>query len=85
MNGFLDRGDCEFAYIADVNAKQFAFADAFAKRQGGRRPKCVQDFRKAGATGGLHVTTAGSLAAGTGVGRMRWLMQAVARHCRYDQ
>jgi len=46
VNGFLDRGDCEFAYIADVNAKQFSFADAFAKRQGDRRPKCVQDFRR---------------------------------------
>ena len=43
----------------------------------------IADFRKAGATGGLNVTTAGSLAAGTGVGRMRWLMQAVQEHCRY--
>ena len=42
------------------------------------------DFRKAGETGGLTVTTAGSLAAGTGVGRMRWMMQVVQEHCRYD-
>jgi uroporphyrinogen decarboxylase len=43
-----------------------------------------EDFDKAGGTGGLLVTTAGSLAAGTGVGRMRWLMQVVQDDCRYD-
>jgi uroporphyrinogen decarboxylase len=43
------------------------------------------DFAKAGATGGLVVTTAGSLAAGTGMGRVRWFMQAVQQHCRYDE
>jgi uroporphyrinogen decarboxylase len=41
------------------------------------------DFQKAGQTGGLTITTAGSLAAGTGVGRMRWMMQVVQDHCRY--
>jgi uroporphyrinogen decarboxylase len=46
--------------------------------------RILDDFRKAGQTGGLTVTTAGSLAAGTGVGRMRWLMQLVQEHCRYD-
>ena len=46
VHGFLDRGDCEFAYLADVNKKQYSYADVFAKRQGGRRPKCVQDFRR---------------------------------------
>lgn len=46
--------------------------------------RIIDDFRKAGQTGGLHVTTAGSLAAGTGVGRMRWLMQVVQERCRYD-
>lgn len=46
--------------------------------------RLVADFHKAGQTGGLNVTTAGSLAAGTGVGRMRWFMQAVQTHCRYD-
>ncbi len=48
------------------------------------RARIVSDFQKAGATGGLVVTTAGSLAAGTGVGRMRWFMQLVQEHCRYD-
>jgi uroporphyrinogen decarboxylase len=46
--------------------------------------RVLADFHKAGQTGGLIVTTAGSLAAGTGVGRMRWLMQIVQEHCRYD-
>ncbi|HEY9076778.1 MAG TPA: uroporphyrinogen decarboxylase family protein [Anaerolineaceae bacterium] len=49
------------------------------------RARVVEDFRKAGAGGGLNVTTAGSLAAGTGVGRMRWLMKIVEQDCRYDQ
>jgi hypothetical protein len=35
-------------------------------------------------TAGLEVTTAGSLAAGTGTGRMRWLMKVVQEECRYD-
>ena len=33
--------------------------------------RIIEDFKKAGAGGGLNVATAGSLAAGTGVGRMR--------------
>ncbi len=48
------------------------------------RHRVRSDFEKAGATGGLIVTTAGSLAAGTGVGRMRWLMQVVTEVCRYQ-
>ncbi|MBN1994477.1 MAG: hypothetical protein JW953_17395 [Anaerolineae bacterium] len=48
------------------------------------KQRVIEDFEKAGQTGGLDVTTAGSLAAGTGVGRMRWLMQVVQEHCRYD-
>jgi uroporphyrinogen decarboxylase len=48
------------------------------------RQRVISDFRKAGATGGLQVTTAGSLAAGTGVGRMRWFMKVVQEECRYD-
>ncbi len=44
--------------------------------------RIAEDFQKAGQTGGLNVTTAGSLAAGTGVGRMRWLMQIVRQDCR---
>ena len=43
------------------------------------------DFRKAGANGRLVVTTAGSLAAGTGVGRMLWFMKMVQDRCRYDR
>lgn len=50
----------------------------------GIRRRVIEDFRKAGASGGLDVTTAGSLAAGTGVGRMRWFMQVVQDECRYD-
>jgi uroporphyrinogen decarboxylase len=49
------------------------------------RERVVSDFAKAGASGGLHVTTAGSLAAGTGVGRMRWFMWVVQETCRYHQ
>jgi uroporphyrinogen decarboxylase len=48
------------------------------------RQRVIDDFERAGATGGLNVTTAGSLAAGTGVGRMRWFMQVVQQECRYD-
>ncbi len=47
------------------------------------RARVSEDFAKAGATGGLLVTTSGSLAAGTGVGRMRWYMQVTQEHCRY--
>ena len=47
------------------------------------RERVISDFQKAGQTGGLLVTTAGSLAAGTGVGRMRWLMLCVQDNCRY--
>ena len=47
------------------------------------RQRVIDDFKKAGASGGLNVTTAGSLAAGTGVGRMRWLMWVVQNECRY--
>jgi hypothetical protein len=46
--------------------------------------RIVDDFQKGGQTGGLKITTAGSLAAGTGVGRMRWMMQVVQDRCRYD-
>jgi uroporphyrinogen decarboxylase len=47
------------------------------------RQQVSEDFQKAGATGGLNVTTAGSLAAGTGVGRVRWFMKVVQEECRY--
>ena len=58
----------------------------FLLRNGGPeeiRQRVIDDFRKAGESGGLRVTTAGSLAAGTGVGRMRWLMWVVQNECRY--
>jgi len=45
----------------------------------------IEDFQKAGATGGLEITTAGSLAAGTGLDRMRWLMKVVQEECRYRE
>jgi uroporphyrinogen decarboxylase len=48
------------------------------------RNKVVSDFRIAGTNGLLVIATAGSLAAGTGVGRMRWLMQVTQDTCRYD-
>lgn len=47
------------------------------------RQRMIADFHKAGQGGGLIATTAGSLAAGTGVGRMRWFMQVVQDHCRF--
>lgn len=46
--------------------------------------RVVSDFEKAGATGGLVVATAGSTAAGTGMGRMRFFMQVVQDRCRYQ-
>ena len=42
------------------------------------------DFQKAGSSGRLIVTTAGSLAAGTGLGRMRWMMHCVQESTRYS-
>jgi uroporphyrinogen decarboxylase len=49
------------------------------------RQRVIADFKKAGGTGGLNVTTAGSLAAGTSLGRVRWLMWVVQEECRYDK
>jgi uroporphyrinogen decarboxylase len=46
--------------------------------------RLIEDFRKGGTSGGLTVTTAGSLAAGTGVERMRLMMQLVEKYCRYE-
>jgi len=45
--------------------------------------RVIADFEKAGATGGLQITTAGSVAAGTGVGRLRWFMKLAQDQCRY--
>jgi len=47
------------------------------------RSRTISDFEKAGASGGLVVTTAGSLPSGTGVGRMRYQMKLVDEICRY--
>jgi uroporphyrinogen decarboxylase len=47
------------------------------------KERVISDFSKAGKTGGLEVTTAGSLSAGTGVGRMRWLMKLTEDYCKY--
>lgn len=47
------------------------------------KARVIYDFEKAGQNGGLMIATAGSLAAGTGVGRMRYLMQVVQEYCRY--
>jgi predicted dehydrogenase len=45
--GFAARGDCAFAYVADVNRRRFFERQWIAEVQGGRQPKCLQDFRKA--------------------------------------
>jgi uroporphyrinogen decarboxylase len=47
------------------------------------RQRVVADFRKAGLNGLLVLTTAGSLAAGTGVGRIRWFLRTIQEECRY--
>ena len=45
-SGFLERGDCELAYLCDVDATQLQRAEEYGKLQG-KTPICVQDFRKA--------------------------------------
>lgn len=46
-NTFLNRDDCQFAYLCDVNRQRSkSRVEPYAKRQGGKRPKCVQDFRE---------------------------------------
>ena len=47
------------------------------------RQRVADDFQRAGDPRKLAATTAGSLAAGTGVGRMRWYMQCVQDVCRW--
>ncbi|HEY0867573.1 MAG TPA: uroporphyrinogen decarboxylase family protein, partial [Fimbriimonas sp.] len=46
--------------------------------------KVAEDFLEVGGDGGLVVTTAGSIAAGTSLERIRGLMQIVETRCRYD-
>ncbi len=48
------------------------------------RQRIREDFKKAGSIGKMIVTPAGSLAAGTSLGRMRWMMQCVLDDCRYS-
>jgi len=47
------------------------------------RQRIREDFMKAGLTRKQIVATAGSLAAGTSLGRMRWMMQCVLEDCQY--
>ncbi len=45
--GFLERGDCEIRYICDVNRQLHKpRSEEYATRQGGKTPKCLQDFRE---------------------------------------
>jgi hypothetical protein len=45
---FAGRGDCQFAYTCDVNSVRFAsWSKLIAVKQGGKTPRCVQDFRRA--------------------------------------
>jgi uroporphyrinogen decarboxylase len=48
------------------------------------RERVHSDFQKAGESRRLTIATAGSLAAGTGLGRMRWLMDCVQTETRYQ-
>jgi predicted dehydrogenase len=44
---FAARDDCEIAYVADVDRALFEpRSQGIATRQGGRVPRCVQDFRR---------------------------------------
>ena len=46
-DGFLGRGDCHVAWVADADIHRAeAMSAAAAKRQKGKTPKVVQDFRK---------------------------------------
>lgn len=46
-NGFIERGDCEIAYVCDPDTKLFASRAKAIEEQQGRAPTCVDDFRKA--------------------------------------
>jgi len=46
--GFAERGNCQYAYMCDVDSNRTGpLAAAVAKLQGGKLPKCESDFRKA--------------------------------------
>jgi uroporphyrinogen decarboxylase len=47
------------------------------------RARVRSDFAKVGSGGRLVIATAGSIPAGTGLGRLRWLMQCVQEETRY--
>lgn len=47
------------------------------------RARVRSDFAAVGAGGRLNIATAGSIPAGTGLGRLRWLMQCVQEETRY--
>lgn len=49
------------------------------------RQRAINDFRKAGLFGRMTLATAGSLAAGIGLGRMRWFMQIAQQDCQYNK
>ncbi|MCW5942591.1 MAG: hypothetical protein KIS66_10190 [Fimbriimonadaceae bacterium] len=58
----------------------------FTLRNGTRetvRAEVLRDFRAVGSDGGLVVTTAGSIAAGTRLESLRWLIEIVDADCRY--
>jgi hypothetical protein len=47
------------------------------------RARIRSDFTAVGAGGKLKIATAGSIPAGTGIGRLRWLMECVRTETRY--
>ncbi|MBN8525789.1 MAG: hypothetical protein J0M02_10680 [Planctomycetes bacterium] len=47
------------------------------------RARVRADFTAVGAGGRLNIATAGSIPAGTGIGRLRWLMRCVELETRY--
>lgn len=47
------------------------------------RERVASDFAAVGAGGRLVIATAGSIPAGTGIGRLRWLMRCVQAETRY--
>jgi uroporphyrinogen decarboxylase len=82
--------EVDAAYIREMMPDAFIFGQMPPMTLRNESPEIIKqriisDFEKAGETGGLDITTAGSLAAGTGVGRMRWMMQVVQDCCRYDK
>jgi len=46
LPGFLSRGDCRFAWIADADLRRAEALAGVAKKQSDHSPKAVQDFRK---------------------------------------